>query len=108
MQTPSRLAPKGASREHICIWTQRPKHSRHLDNIKRYIMEKERSETHEADNSLVGELLNDGKGERTEIHETDSETGKTETFEADNTLVGELLNDGKGERTEVTEKKDAA
>jgi hypothetical protein len=70
--------------------------------------DKERSETYEADNSLVGELLNDGKGERTEVHETDTETGRTETFEADNSLAGDLLNDGKGERTEVTEDKDAA
>jgi hypothetical protein len=67
--------------------------------------DKERSESYEADNSILGEVLNDGKGERTEVHETDKETGRTETYEADNSIIGEVLNDGKGERTEVTEEK---
>ena len=67
--------------------------------------DKEKTETYEADNSVLGELLSDGKGERTEVSETDTETGHTDTYEADNSVLGELLSDGKGERTEVSEKK---
>lgn len=70
--------------------------------------EKERSVTYEPDDSIAGEIFNDGKGEVKEIHETDPETGRTETYEPDNSVAGQIFNDGKGELKEITEKDDAA
>jgi hypothetical protein len=66
-------------------------------------MAKVREDVYEADNSVSGILLNDGKGEHTHVIERDTDTGRAETYKADDSVSGILLNDGKGELESVSE-----
>ncbi len=56
-----------------------------------------RSDLHEFDDSVVGQLIHGGKGKHIEVADHHKD-GTTDAYKPDDSVIGQLLHSGKGEK----------